>query len=61
MRSLAFDARHNAKLHAFLNALRTDGINIIAEFKRRSPSKGMIRADASLTHIAQSYQAGGAA
>ena len=61
MRSLASDARHNAKPHAFLNALRTDGINIIAEFKRRSPSKGMIRADASLTDIAQSYQAGGAA
>src|SRR5215217_1490634 len=47
--------------HAFLNALRTDGINIIAEFKRRSPSKGMIRAHANLTDIAQSYQAGGAA
>ena len=41
-------------------ALNADGINIIAEFKRRSPSKGAIRAGADLTQIVQSYEDGGA-
>jgi indole-3-glycerol phosphate synthase len=41
-------------------ALRADGINIIAEFKRRSPSKGVIRADANLSQIVKSYETGGA-
>ena len=60
MRGLASEARRTAKRHPLRDALRSDGINIIAEFKRRSPSKGMIRADASVTEIARSYEAGGA-
>lgn len=46
--------------HRLLQALRRDGVNIIAEFKRRSPSKGVIRADADLKQIVTSYEAGGA-
>src|SRR5256714_15588628 len=60
LRRLAHEARGDAKPHALRDALRADGINIIAEFKRRSPSKGPIRADANLIEIVQSYQAGGA-
>ena len=52
--------RSNANPHAFLRALQRDGINVIAEFKRRSPSKGMIRADANVIEIARAYQMGGA-
>lgn len=53
--------RHRAKPHALKDALRAEGINIIAEFKRRSPSKGTIREDADLTQIVRSYESGGAA
>src|SRR6185436_2862722 len=60
MRRLADDARRTAKPHALLNALQADGINIIAEFKRRSPSKGTIRVDANLSDMVRSYEAGGA-
>lgn len=51
----------NRSPHALRNALRANGINIIAEFKRRSPSKGIIRVDADLLQIVSGYEAGGAA
>ena len=52
--------RRRENPHALRAALRAEGINIIAEFKRRSPSKGVIRADANLSQIVESYEAGGA-
>jgi indole-3-glycerol phosphate synthase len=56
----AFVRRESSTPHALRSALQNDGINVIAEFKRRSPSKGVIRADADLASIVQSYKAGGA-
>lgn len=44
--------------HAFRDALLRDGINVIAEFKRRSPSKGVIRENADLAETVRSYEAG---
>ena len=61
IRREAFAVRRNAKHHALRAALQHEGINIIAEFKRRSPSKGVIRADADLVSIVRSYGVGGAA
>lgn len=60
MRRQAQEVRNGAKTHAFRTALRSEGINIIAEFKRRSPSKGIIRANANLTQMVRSYESGGA-
>jgi indole-3-glycerol phosphate synthase len=54
------EAKMRVRPHALFSALSVDGINIIAEFKRRSPSKGMIREGASPVQIARAYQAGGA-
>ena len=54
------EPRRRENPHALRVALRAEGINIIAEFKRRSPSKGVIRADANLSQIVESYEVGGA-
>jgi indole-3-glycerol phosphate synthase len=44
----------------FCEALARPGIGVIAEFKRRSPSAGVLREDAKLEDIVAAYDRGGA-
>ena len=53
--------RATVPAHQLRHALQRDGVNVIAEFKRRSPSKGVIRMDADVRAMVRSYEAGGAA
>jgi indole-3-glycerol phosphate synthase len=62
VRREAVAARAGARRHALREALADAGrVNIIAEFKRASPSKGEIRAGASVAETVRAYERGGAA
>ena len=52
--------RENAEHHRFHKVLQRNQINIIAEIKRASPSKGMINDKIDVAEIAKSYETGGA-
>src|SRR5260370_19864125 len=59
---LAQEARARARAHAFSARLQTDQqVNIIAEFKRQSPSKGAINSGADPVTMTQAYESAGAA
>jgi indole-3-glycerol phosphate synthase len=62
VRREALAVRAAARQHALREALEVEGrVNIIAEFKRASPSKGEIRGGASAGETARAYERGGAA
>jgi indole-3-glycerol phosphate synthase len=61
-RDRALAIRAKATPHRLLRALQSNSrrVNIIAEFKRRSPSAGTIRTVLSATDVATRYERGGA-
>ena len=62
LRKRALEIRRTAVPHRLLQALKSESprLKIIAEFKRKSPSAGIIRDDRSAEEVAQSYERGGA-
>ncbi len=60
LRALALAALAAGGEGSLRDALDLPGIGVIAEFKRRSPSAGVLREDADLTEIARAYERGGA-
>jgi indole-3-glycerol phosphate synthase len=58
---LAQEARARAQTYAFSAGLQTDQVNIIAEFKRQSPSRGAINSRADPVTITRAYESAGAA
>ena len=60
LRDLARKAKSAEPPRDFAGALRQDGIRLIAEIKRASPSKGVFAPDLDPAALAQTYAANGA-
>lgn len=61
LRASAYDVRSQASRHALRQALSNDAqVNVIAEIKRASPSKGDLGLSATVAETASAYSRGGA-
>lgn len=60
LKKSAIGVRENAEKHRLRAALQKNRINIIAEIKRASPSKGVINDKIDVAETARSYENGGA-
>jgi indole-3-glycerol phosphate synthase len=59
--ALIDEARATPAPRRFADALRAPGLGVIAEIKRRSPSRGDLRTDLDPAALARAYERGGAA
>jgi indole-3-glycerol phosphate synthase len=59
--ALRFGVKHAQPVRDFAAALGRDSLNVIAELKKASPSRGLIRADFDPVGLARDFEAAGAA
>jgi indole-3-glycerol phosphate synthase len=61
LEELAREVAERGEGRPFREALAHPGTSLVAEYKRRSPSAGVIREGASVSDVVQAYERGGAA
>jgi indole-3-glycerol phosphate synthase len=60
LKDICFKIREKSEKHCLIRALSSAGINVIAEIKRASPSKGVINDSIDVAEVARAYERGGA-